>query len=114
MPLAVVVCDRVDAQVKDSLTMEVDTINFTEAEIAVDSLMVDHVDAAVDTIIDEENLNLLETVLAGHDISPDYWQSDKINPYKNVDLETPFKIKFKQTHFTHPVDDTIRDHFKVW
>lgn len=37
----------------------------------------------------------------------DYWECDKINPYKDVVLQTPFKIEFDQTTFTHPVDNKI-------
>ncbi|MEM9546134.1 MAG: M23 family metallopeptidase [Bacteroidota bacterium] len=34
----------------------------------------------------------------------DYWDCDRINPYKDVVLQTPFKINFDQTTFTNPVD----------
>ncbi len=34
----------------------------------------------------------------------DYWDCEKINPYKDVVLPTPFKINFDQTTFTSPVD----------
>ena len=37
----------------------------------------------------------------------DYWECNKINPYKDVVLQTPFKIEFDQTTFTHPVDNKI-------
>lgn len=37
----------------------------------------------------------------------DYWECDKINPYKDVVLPSPFKIEFDQTTFTHPVDKQI-------
>lgn len=37
----------------------------------------------------------------------DYWQCDKINPYKDVVLPTPFKIEFNQKTFTHPIDGKI-------
>ena len=41
------------------------------------------------------------------DYSTDYWQSDKVNPYRDVVLPSPFKIEFDQTTFTHPVDNDI-------
>lgn len=34
----------------------------------------------------------------------DYWDCDRINPYKDVVLPTPFKIEFDQATFTSPVD----------
>lgn len=37
----------------------------------------------------------------------DYWDCDRINPYRDVVVETPFKLSFDQRTFTHPVDDTI-------
>jgi murein DD-endopeptidase MepM/ murein hydrolase activator NlpD len=37
----------------------------------------------------------------------DYWDCDKINPFKDVALQTPFKIQFDQTTFTSPVDHEI-------
>lgn len=36
-----------------------------------------------------------------------YWESDKVNPYKEVVVKTPFKIEFDQATFTHPVDHDI-------
>ena len=52
---------------------------------------------------------------AGHGHSHDdefdhfkyYWESDKVNPYKDVVVTTPFKIEFDQNTFTHPVDHEI-------
>ena len=37
-----------------------------------------------------------------------YWDSDKVNPYVDVTLPTPFKIEFDQSTFTHPIDGYIR------
>ncbi len=42
-----------------------------------------------------------------HDSSTDYWQSDRVNPYRDIVLSTPFKIEFDQTTFTHPVNGDI-------
>lgn len=42
-----------------------------------------------------------------HTSNYDYWDCDKINPYKDVVLPTPFMISFDQSTFTHPVDDKI-------
>ena len=36
-----------------------------------------------------------------------YWETDKVNPYKEVVVKTPFKIEFDQKTFTHPVDHEI-------
>jgi len=41
------------------------------------------------------------------DLFHDHWESDKVNPYKDVKLNTPFKIEFDQNTFTHPVDHEI-------
>ena len=42
-----------------------------------------------------------------HNHFHDYWDSDKVNPYKGVVLATPFKIQFDQATFTHPIDGYI-------
>jgi len=42
-----------------------------------------------------------------HSSNYDYWDCDKINPYKDVILPTPFMISFEQSTFTHPVDHKI-------
>lgn len=44
---------------------------------------------------------------SNHNHSHDYWQCDKINPYKDVVLNTPFLIEFDQSTFSHPVDIDI-------
>jgi len=38
-----------------------------------------------------------------HYYSNDYWHNNEVNPYKELVLPTPFKVKFDQTTFTHPV-----------
>ena len=43
----------------------------------------------------------------GHNHTHDYWNCEKINPYKDVVLNTPFKLEFDQLTFTHPVDHEI-------
>ena len=54
-------------------------------------------------------IELCETdIESDHDHSNhDYWDCDRINPYKDVVLETPFKINFDQTTFTTPVDHKV-------
>jgi len=42
-----------------------------------------------------------------HNHFHDYWDSDEVNPYKDVKLSTPFKIQFDQATFTHPIDGYI-------
>ena len=37
-----------------------------------------------------------------------YWDSEKVNPYVDVELPTPFKIEFDQSTFTHPIDGYIK------
>lgn len=47
-------------------------------------------------------------IVLDHDAdNHDYWDCEKINPYKDVVLQTPFKINFDQTTFTSPVDHKI-------
>ncbi len=43
-----------------------------------------------------------------YDSFADHWEGDKVNPYKDVVLSTPFKIQFDQTTFTHPIDGEIK------
>ena len=42
-----------------------------------------------------------------HNHFHDYWDSDKVNPYKGVVVSTPFRIQFDQGTFTHPIDGYI-------
>jgi len=42
-----------------------------------------------------------------YDLFHDSWASDKVNPYRDIRLTTPFVIKFDQKTFTHPVDHDI-------
>ena len=44
----------------------------------------------------------------------DYWDCEKINPYKDVVLPTPFKIKFDQTTFTSSCRSQNGSHFQIW
>jgi murein DD-endopeptidase MepM/ murein hydrolase activator NlpD len=37
----------------------------------------------------------------------DYWDCEKINPFKGVVLPTPFKVSFNQSTFTSPVDHNM-------
>lgn len=48
-----------------------------------------------------------DTNRIAHGAGDDYWQNDKVNPYRGVVLPTPYKIAFDQTTFTHPVDGDI-------
>jgi len=43
-----------------------------------------------------------------HAYNTDYWANDKVNPYRDVVLTTPFKIEFNQMTFTHPIDGEIK------
>ena len=107
LAMALMIPKNSNAQIEDSLAMEVDTLHVAVDQAAMESLIVDNEDTTDAMPNDTALLSLLETVLAGHDIPYDYWQCDKINPYRDIDLPMPFNIKFNQTHFAHPVDDTI-------
>lgn len=52
---------------------------------------------------------LPDTNRIAHGSADEYWQNDKINPYRGngVVLPTPYQIAFDQTTFTHPVDGDI-------
>jgi len=43
-----------------------------------------------------------------YDSFADHWEGDRVNPYRDVVLPSPFKIEFDQTTFTHPIDGNIR------
>ena len=40
-------------------------------------------------------------------ITQDYWLHDKVNPYKDVVLPTPFMVEFEQDSFTMPIDGKV-------
>lgn len=44
-----------------------------------------------------------DTVASDKFVGLEDWDTDVFNPYKGVKLTTPFKIKFDQTTFTHPI-----------
>lgn len=68
-------------------------INYSEYLLLRDAGLVD--------IPEDENYSV-------HDFYTDHWDSDEVNPYKDVVLPTPFKIEFDQTTFTHPIDGELK------
>ncbi len=105
-------------QTTDSLFVEQDTMKVSFAKVILDGRVyfrnektnqfINHSeylllqDAGLVERAQEENHNHIV-----HDYFMDHWESDKVNPYKDVVLPTPFKIEFDQTTFTHPVDNNI-------
>ncbi len=102
------------------ISQEVDTLH---VDIKVDSTSVRYEEVLLDGIVSYRNihtgdiigqmeyLRLHDTSGEGQDVianhNHDYWLSDRINPYRDVKITTPFKISFDQMTFTHPVDDEI-------
>ncbi|MFT4535075.1 MAG: murein DD-endopeptidase MepM/ murein hydrolase activator NlpD [Saprospiraceae bacterium] len=101
------------AQERDSLMMETDSTDVFFEKIRLDN-SVAYRNESTGEIIDQTEYTLLcEADIPadgsgheGHD-HYDYWQCDKINPYKDVVLTTPFKLEFDQSTFTHPIDGKI-------
>lgn len=104
-------------QVADAITLESDSIEATFEKIMLDDKLAYLNKQTKEIISPVAYLQLkrpsLKGVLQAKTISAgnfayDYWDSKKVNPYKDVVLPTPFKIQFNQTTFTHPVDHEIK------
>ncbi|MFT6334229.1 MAG: murein DD-endopeptidase MepM/ murein hydrolase activator NlpD [Saprospiraceae bacterium] len=97
------------AQVTDSLMMETDSTDVFFEKIRLDNSTSYRNESTGEIISQAEYTVLCEADVSGHEGHNhyDYWQCDKINPYKDVVLPTPFKIEFDQETFTHPIDGKI-------
>lgn len=93
-------------QIEDSAFIEEDTMNIYFEKILLDGKISYRNESTNEIVSQSAYIDLCEPHM-GHHNTHDYWQSDKINPYKEEVLTTPFKIKFDQTTFTHPVDENI-------
>jgi len=101
------------SQTVDSLALEIDSTDVFFEKIRLDNSVAYRNESTGEIISQSEYTVLCEAGISEGDSSHDghthydYWQCDKINPYKDVVLPTPFKIEFDQTTFTHPVDGKI-------
>lgn len=59
--------------------------------------------------LNAEEISKDEEVLDNNiaEYSTDHWQHDKVNPYRDVVLSTPFRIEFNQTTFTPPIENDM-------
>lgn len=102
-----------DIEFTDSSNLQQDTSDVFFEKIRLDENIAYRNETTGDIISQTEYIKLCEFDIqdAQHShkskTNHDYWQCDKINPYKDVVLPTPFMIKFDQSTFTHPVDDEI-------
>ncbi len=103
-------------QVEDSLFIGNDTLDVYFEKVTLDGKVYYRNKQTNEFINHSEYITLRElgneevlqdTSDIVHGYSNDYWQCDKVNPYKDVVLPTPFKIEFDQTTFTHPVYNDI-------
>jgi len=101
------------AQETDTLDSVVDSTDVFFEKIRLDNTVAYRNETTGEIISQENYIQLCEIDISsdgsdheGHN-HHDYWQCDKINPYKDVVLTTPFKIEFDQETFTHPVDGDI-------
>lgn len=106
----------VSGQTEESLLVQKDTTKISFAKVMLDGRVSFRNEKTDEFISQSEYLLLRDAGLV--DISEeennlvdnyftDHWQDDKVNPYKDVVLPTPFKIQFDQTTFTHPIDGDI-------
>lgn len=105
------------SQVEDSPLVEPDSMELFFSKIILDGKLA-YQNKKTNAILSQSEFLLLkdanfERVLvknnpAGYQFSDDHWQCDRVNPYRDVTLPTPFRINFNQTTFTHPVDNEIK------
>jgi len=114
--MALLIHDFTYSQVKDSLFVSEDTLNVSFKKVVLDG-KISYLNEKTNEFISQSEYNLSSRLSAkaafseknyiAYDLSNYYWQSDKVNPYKDVVLSTPFKIEFDQTSFTHPVNGDL-------
>lgn len=104
------------SQVEDSTYTNKDTIGANIEEIQLGAMIFQENKRTLELINQISALTFcdLDSVNMAQDIpqeelkySNDHWVSDRVNPYRDVKLPTPFKIEFDQAYFTHPVDGKI-------
>ena len=104
------------AQVEDSLSIEKDTLEANYEQILLNG-KVFYQHKKTDKLINELGYLILcelglekkpiNNGILGDDFCTDRWETDKVNPYRDVTLPSPFKIEFDQTSFTHPLDREV-------
>lgn len=93
----------------DTISIQQDSIENRYERIMLDG-QVAYKDLSSNEIISAAAYN----AVCGSDTTKHYegveyedWDCGKVNPYKGEKIETPFKISFDQTSFTHPVDGDL-------
>jgi len=101
------------SQSTDSLATIIDSTDVFFEKIRLDNAVAYRNETTGEIISQENYIKLCEGDIpsdtSGHEGHNhyDYWQCDKINPYRDIVLPTPFKIEFDQETFTHPIDGKI-------
>lgn len=94
-------------QTADPMSIQDDTMDVYFEKIILDGNVSYRNETTNEFITQSEYIMLCEPSMYQSNHTHDYWECDRINPYKDVVLSTPFKIEFDQTTFTHPIDDDI-------
>ncbi len=99
-------------QIKDSLSVDKDLFGERIGKIIQEVNAFYQNKRKQELISSSESLRFLEDIKEERmpdknpprvDYSNDHWSSEKVNPYRDVKLSTPFKIEFNQNTFTPPV-----------
>jgi len=104
-------------QAEDSLAVAQDTSKISFTKVMLDGRVNFRNEKTNQFISQSEYLLLRDAGLVDitevekhlvYDSFADHWEGDRVNPYRDVVLPSPFKIEFDQTTFTHPIDGDIR------
>ncbi len=95
--------------VTETFPVKTDSLDVFFEKIVLDGHISYRNESTNEIISEQDYITLCGADTHVHDqfTTHDYWLCDRVNPYHDVDLPTPFMISFDQTHFTHPVDGEI-------
>ncbi|OUS00128.1 peptidase [Flavobacteriales bacterium 33_180_T64] len=65
--------------------------------------LIDFSDFSFPTEIDSSNTKVITDTLIPINIKDTYWQNNVYNPYKNVAVEFPLQLKFKDSTYASPI-----------
>ena len=94
-------------QATDSLSLHQDSLNVYFEKIMLDGQVSYRNESTNEIISESEYKKMCDPAYDRYGINYDYWHCDRINPYKDIVLTSPFMIEFEQTTFSHPVDGDI-------
>ncbi len=97
-------------QVEDSLFIGKDTSDVIFVKVILDSKIFYRNQKTNEFISRLEYLKKetpKDKIYKPDNYSNEYWQTNKVNPYKDIVMSYPFKIEFDQMTFTHPVDNKL-------